>query len=142
MRSFVLTVIGCLLAVPAAAQVVKCVDESGKVHYVDAAQAGKMKCEPVREETQTIRPQSGSLGAPSGGPPTGAGSGRQGSVDERQIKDAEARLAEARRKLAAEEAVRYGNEKNYARVQERLQPFQTELDEAEKALEQARRNRN
>src|SRR4051812_31038085 len=103
MRPFVLVAIGCLLASPALAQIVKCVDASGKVQYVDAAQAGQMKCEPVREETQTIRPQSGSVGAPSGGPPTGAGSGRQGSAKERQIKEAEARLAEARRKFAEQE---------------------------------------
>ncbi len=134
----VLLAIGCLLALPAAAQVLRCVDESGKVHYVDATKAGKMKCEALREETQTVKPQPGAIGAPSSRPPT---SGAQGS-NEAEIKQAEARLAEARRKLAEQEAIREGNEKNYARVLERLQPFQNEVDEAEKALEQARRNRN
>jgi hypothetical protein len=142
MRRLALLAIGGLLALPAFGQVLRCTDASGKVHYIDATQAGQMKCEPVRDETQTIRPQSGTLGAPSGRPPTGAGSGQQQQrISERQVQDAEAKLAEARRKLAEQEAVRNGNEKNYARVLERLEPFQREVDEAEKALEQARQSR-
>ena len=141
MRRIALLVITSLATLPAAAQILKCVDASGKIQYVDASKAAEMKCEPLRDETQTVRPQSGNVGSTTGRQPAPPGSDQPSPASLRQIKEAEARLAEARRKLAEQEAVRSGNEKNYARVQERLQPFQTQVEEAEKALEQARRNR-
>ena len=60
---------------------------------------------------------------------------------EASVAEAEKKLAAARKNLAEQEAIRGGDERNFARVQERLKPFQAAVESAEKALEQARRNR-
>jgi chromosome segregation ATPase len=56
-----------------------------------------------------------------------------------RLADAEARLADAKSKLAEQEAVRLGGERNYARVQERLQPFQDAVERAQQEVDGIRR---
>jgi hypothetical protein len=43
---------------------------------------------------------------------------------EEQLASEQLALEDARNALAAQESVRYGNERNYARVLERLRPYQ------------------
>ena len=65
---------------------------------------------------------------------------------EKELASEEAALAKAqRRTLAAQEAVRSGDERNYARVEERLQPYKDSgRDATQKNIEalQARARRN
>jgi chromosome segregation ATPase len=48
-----------------------------------------------------------------------------------ELQSADKQLAVARQKLAEQETVRNGNERNYERVLERLKPFQDEVRVAE-----------
>jgi len=51
----------------------------------------------------------------------------------------QAALAKARQELAAQEQVRSGEERNYARVQERLQPYKDSIETHEKNIEALKR---
>ena len=139
-----------VLAAGAGAQPVKCVDPSGKVRYIDASMIGTEKCQAVKEGTNVVAPQAAP--APSRGEGGGARAARprpqprpQASPDPRaqaeaRLAEAEERLAGARKSLADQEAIRLGSERNYARVQERLQPFQETVQRAEQEVEGLRRN--
>jgi hypothetical protein len=129
-----------LLAAGAAAEPVKCVDASGKIRYLDESMAGDAKCKPVKDSMNIVAPQQG--GGSSESP--GARERRANRQNTRsridtRLTDAEARLADARSKLADQEAIRTGDERNYARVQERLQPFQEAVQQAEQEVERIRR---
>ena len=121
----------------ALAQPVKCVDANGKVQYIDKtlAEAQRLKCGAVRAETNTVNMQPGAINLNQPSKPNEDASGSQAA-----LAAAEKKLAEAKAKLAEQEAIRNGGERNYARVQERLAPFQAAVDQAEKEVEQARRN--
>ena len=58
--------------------------------------------------------------------------------DPRKMKERKVERRKHRHALAEQEAIREGNERNYARVQERLAPYQQELEAAQRALEEAR----
>ena len=51
---------------------------------------------------------------------------------------AEERLAQAKRELEEAKSTRSGNERNYARYQERIKPFEDRVQEAEAELNQYR----
>jgi hypothetical protein len=130
------------LAAGAHAEPVKCVDASGKVHYIDRSAAGNMKCEAVKGKASI---GTGS-GAPASKPPAqksaSAPSKPPPARDPREaILAAERRLEAARKTLAEQEATREGGERNYARVEERLAPYRAEVQRAQDALEEARRQR-
>ena len=141
----------CLLAAGAAAEPVKCVDAKGKVRYIDSTMIGTETCQVVKEGINTVAPQA----APSSAPPRESRETRtarpkpppaspvpnpsSGAQAEARLAEAEERLAEARKNLAEQEAVRLGGERNYARVQERLQPFQEAVQHAQQEVERIRR---
>jgi hypothetical protein len=133
MKRIALTALLSLLAAGAGAGPVKCVDASGKIRYVDESLAGEEKCQPVKDSMNIVAPQSQPGGAAR------FGSGARPEADTR-VADAEAKLADAKSKLAEQEATRVGGERNYARVLERLKPYQDEVERAEQELEQARRD--
>src|SRR5712692_2949179 len=118
------------------AEPVKCVDASGKIRYIDESMMGQEKCKPVRAEIQVMPAQPGT--APSS---TTRIITPGGSTEDREarLKQAQSRLAGARNKLAEQEAIRSGDERNYARVEERLKPYQEAVKGAEEEVEQARR---
>jgi hypothetical protein len=58
---------------------------------------------------------------------------------EKELATEEAALAKARQDLAAQEAVRSGDERNYARVLERLQPYKDSVETHEKNIEALKR---
>jgi hypothetical protein len=131
-----------LLATGAAAEPVKCVDASGKIRYLDESMAGEAKCKPVRDAMNVVAPQKEPEAKVE---PTEGGLRRQPPREnpraetDTRLADAEAKLAEAKSRLAEQEAVRLGGERNFARVQERLQPFQDAVERAQQELEQMRR---
>lgn len=139
-------VVGCVAAatvflVPSAAQAqaLKCVDPSGKVTYADAKLPGQ-NCTAVQGSVNVVAPPPAA--APQRMPP--ATSKASGSADRRR--DLESRLAAeeqaldgARKELAEQEAVRYGDERNYQRVLDRLQPYKDRVEQHEKQVEAIRR---
>nr|PZN06412.1 MAG: DUF4124 domain-containing protein [Pseudomonadota bacterium] len=58
---------------------------------------------------------------------------------EEELAAEEQRLAEAREALAQQEAVRYGNERNYQKVLDRLKPYQEAVEQHEKNIEAIKR---
>lgn len=143
MKRIAFTALLSLLAAGAGADPVKCVDASGKIRYVDEAMVGEEKCKPVKDAMNIVAPQKES--AAKSEPTEGRRPGRAGQSArppgaDTRLADAEARLADARSKLAEQEAIREGGERNYARVLERLQPYQDAVTRAQQEVEQLRRD--
>ncbi|HXJ09412.1 MAG TPA: DUF4124 domain-containing protein [Burkholderiales bacterium] len=134
MKAFLASLVLALLPLAALAAPVKCVDAKGKVTYMDETGPGADKCQPITGSTVVV--PAGPSSAPASAPP-------DNSLEQKRqhIAEAEARLAEAKQRLAEQEATREGNERNYARVLERLKPYQDAVDAAEKDLERARSER-
>ena len=134
MKAFLASLVLALLPLAALAAPVKCVDAKGKVTYMDETGPGADKCQPITGSTVVV--PAGPSSAPASVPP-------DNSLEQKRqhIAEAEARLAEAKQRLAEQEATREGNERNYARVLERLKPYQEAVDAAEKDLARARSER-
>jgi hypothetical protein len=64
---------------------------------------------------------------------------RQREILEGELAREEAQLAEARKELEEQESVRYGDERNYARVLERLQKYKDAVELRQKNVESLRR---
>ena len=64
---------------------------------------------------------------------------RQREILEKELATEQAALAKAQQDLAAQESVRSGGERNYARVEERLQPFKDSVETHQKNIEALRR---
>ena len=64
---------------------------------------------------------------------------RQREILEQELAREEDMLEKAQKALAEQEAVRYGNERNYARVLDRLQPFKDNVELHQKNIEALRR---
>ena len=133
------------LAMPAAAQVTeifKCRDARGQWTYTnDRRQAEKEKCEPVTTQVN-VAPAKASR--PSNFPresstERAAGKGRQLEILKTELASEEAALAKARQALAEQEAIRTGDERNYARVEERLKPYQETVDGHQKNVDALKR---
>jgi hypothetical protein len=132
-----------LLATGAGAEPVKCVDAKGKVRYVDESMVGEEKCNPVKDAMNVVPPQD----QPAAKSDNREGPRRQRREensprprDDARVADAEAKLADAKSKLAEQEAIRLGGERNYSRVEERLQPYKEAVERAQKEVEQLRRD--
>ncbi len=165
-RNWALILIGASLAWPARAQVGtgtngggsvteiwKCLGADGRWTYTnDRREAEKQKCEVVTRQINIApppppAPRAAPSSRPSGFPretPAERASRTAGSREilEKELATEEAALAKAREDLAAQEAVRYGNERNYARVLERLQPYKDSVETHEKNVEALKRELN
>jgi len=64
---------------------------------------------------------------------------RQREILERELKQEESLLEQSRKELEEQESVRYGDERNYARVLERLQKYKDAVELHEKNVESLRR---
>jgi len=64
---------------------------------------------------------------------------RQRQTLERELAQEESLLADAKRKLAEQESVRSGDERNYARVLERLQPYKDAVEVHTKNIDALKR---
>ncbi len=139
MRPWIRSILGlclALLVMPAKAEIVKCVDASGNVTYSEKSQA-KGTCVPVtatisvvpavKQPTPPTPPQA----------PQVERDGQRGAL-QKQIAEREAALAEAKKALAEQENIRFGNEANYQRVLDRLKPYQDKVAAIEKEIAQLR----
>src|SRR4030095_406151 len=138
------------LAIAAAAQlteIFKCRDAQGRWTYTnDRRQAEKEKCEQVTTQVNVAPAQKAGRSASS--PPTFpressaerlSGRNRQREILQQELASEEAALTNARQALAEQEAIRSGDERNYARVEERLKPFQEAVDSHQKNIEALKR---
>jgi hypothetical protein len=131
-------------------EIFKCVDANGRPSYTnDRREAEKQKCEVV---TRQMNVAPGPAGAAKGGRPAdfpressadrNAARERQRAILEKELASEQTALTKAQQALAAQEAVRSGDERNYARVEERLQPFKDSVETHQKNIEALRRELN
>lgn len=142
---------GLVIAGAAHAQVseiYKCVDDRGRALYTsDKRETAGKKCELVSREVNVVPAQKPAAKSPAGFPKESASDraaskAKQRDTLERELKQEEAMLADAKRKLAEQEAVRSGDEKNYARVLERLRPYKDAVEVHEKNVQALKRELN
>lgn len=150
-RALILVGFTVLLARPAAAQerteIYKCVDATGRAAYTnDKRETAGRKCELVTTQINVAPPPAPpkQTRAPSNFPRESAADranakGRQREILEKELAAEEADLAKAKQALAEQEAVRTGEERNYARLLERLQPFKDRVETHEKNVEALKR---
>ena len=136
------------IAMPALAQgtaeIWRCVDTDGRRHYTNSKKdTAGMKCELVTSQQLNVAPAQKSV-RPSNFPressaDRASAKGRQREILEQELAQEQQALTKARQALAEQEAVRSGDERNYARVQERLQPFQETVQNHQKNIEALQR---
>jgi hypothetical protein len=130
------------LAVPyghAQSQVYKCPDANGRPTYTNVKRdtVGK-KCTLVsKEKVQTYPSQTAARDGARDRSPVDRNLNRR-KILESELQNEQQLLSDAQQKLTEQEGVRKGDERNYARVQERLKPFQEAIDLHTKNIEQLR----
>ena len=152
-RHWAFLVLGAALALPARAQngsvteIWKCQGADGRWTYTnDRREAEKQKCEVVTRQINVApRPQPRAAPArPEGFPHESAAERERRATNSREILEKElateeAALAKAKQDLAAQEDVRFGSERNYARVLDRLQPYKDAVETHQKNIEALKR---
>lgn len=122
-------------------EIYKCTDASGRPLYTsDKRDTAGKKCELVSREVNVVPSQK----APPSFPRESAAARAEATAKQREVLESELRteqelLAKARQALAEQESIRTGDERNYARVQERLQPFKDNVDLHQKNIEALKR---
>jgi hypothetical protein len=127
-------------------EIFKCRTETGQVTYTnDRRQAEKQKCELVTSQINVAPP----LAKPPARTPAGfpretqrdsaSARERQREILQKELASEEQALSKARQALAEQEAVRSGDERNYARVLERLQPYKESVETHQKNIEALKR---
>jgi len=130
------------LAQQGGSEIFKCRGEGGQLTYTnDRRQAERQKCVAV---TPQINVAPSAKPSPSGFPretprDKASAKDRQREILQSELSAEEAALTKARQELAQQESVRDGNEKNYARVQERLKPYQDSVEAHQKNIEALKR---
>ena len=100
-------------------------------------------CRIVQQERVTVVPAT-KMKSPASFPretPADRASSKAKQKDtiEKELTQEEAMLADARKKLAEQEAIRTGDEKNYSKVIERLRPYKDTVEVHEKNVEALKR---
>jgi hypothetical protein len=140
-----LLILGVLGAMPVHAQVTeiyKCYDENGRPLYTsDKRDTRGKNCELVSREVNVVpAPPARSTAFPKESPSQRASAkGRQRDILEKELTSEQQLLAKAQKDLADQEAIRTGDERNYARVLERLQPYKDSVETHQKNIEALRR---
>lgn len=154
-RPLILVAFGALMsagALPAHAQVTeiyKCTDKGGRPLYTsDRKDVDGRKCELVSREVNVVpaqKPVPSPRVSREGGFPKESASdrasakGRQRNILEQELATEEGLLAQAKQALTEQESIRNGDERNYAKVLERLQPYKDNVDLHQKNIEALKR---
>ena len=138
MRLFVY-LIPLFAATAAAAETCKYVDKEGRITYSNVPVKGARKVSCFQP------PQTPAASAPASGEKAAAPSQRRVDNNTQRARDDERRrileselaaeqeqLAQAQQALTEQESIRQGDERNYARVLERLKPYQDAVAQHEK----------
>ena len=128
-----------------------CRDKDGRTHVTNLKEdtTGK-NCKVVQQSRVQVVPAASQSARPAATtPPTSfpredsqaraAAKSRQREILERELSREETLLGEARQELAEQESVRYGDERNYAKVLERLQKYKDAIEVHEKNVESLKR---
>jgi hypothetical protein len=123
-----------------------CKDKDGRTTLTNQHQdtAGK-DCRIVQQQRVTVVPATKPVQKSPQNFPKESASDRLAAKDkqrqtlERELSQEETLLGDAKRKLAEQEAVRSGDERNYAKVLERLQPYKDAIEVHSKNIEALRR---
>ena len=148
--AWLLLALGFTLAAPLRAQQIEtlwnCKDKDGRTILTNqkADTVGK-ECRVVQQERVTVVPANKAAKSPANFPresasDRAASKSKQRETLERELTQEESMLADARKKLAEQEAIRTGDEKNYQRVLDRLKPYQEAVERAQQNLEKAQRD--
>jgi hypothetical protein len=127
-------------------EIYRCVDAEGRRHYTNTKrETDGMKCELVTRQINVAPP----LAKPAPKQPSGfpretprdsaTARERQREILQQELASEEQALSKARQALAEQEAVRSGDERNYARVLERLQPYKDSVETHQKNVEALKR---
>lgn len=127
----------------ASADVYKCVDDDGHVTYTNTKPGPKAKCTQLsRDQRVSTVPGRATPSAPSpaGFPKVDGDTQKARDNDRRKILDQELateqkNLDQAKKELAEQETIRTGDERNYQRVLDRLQPFKDKVALHERNIE-------
>jgi hypothetical protein len=124
-------------------EIYKCVDANGKPLYTsDKRDTSGRKCELVSREINVVptqKPRATSERFPRETANDRANAmERKRSALEQELQNEEGLLAKAKTALAEQESVRNGDERNYARVLERLKPYQDEVAQHQKNVDAIR----
>src|SRR5882672_10263419 len=150
-RALILVTFGTLPAVAAAqvTEIYKCLDTSGRPLYTsDKRDTTGKKCDLVSREINVVPAQQIPVQRPSNsrsGFPRESASDRanakerQREILEKELTTEQQLLAKAQQDLTEQESVRSGDERNYARVLERLQPYKDSVEVHQKNVEALRR---
>src|SRR5882672_910663 len=131
-----------VLAAPAHAQVTeiyKCLDPAGRPLYTsDKRDTAGKKCDLVSREINVVPTQQIPAQRESASDRANAKE-RQREILEKELTTEQQLLAKAQQDLTEQESVRSGDERNYARVLERLQPYKDSVEVHQKNVEALRR---
>jgi hypothetical protein len=138
-------------------EIYKCVEPNGRPLYTsDKRETVGKKCELVSREVNVVStpPPAAKPPASQPGAPAGKASGsfpketasqkanardRQREILEKELATEQQLLTKAQQELAAQQAVRTGDERNYAKTLERIQPFRDNVETHQKNIEALRR---
>jgi Domain of unknown function (DUF4124) len=122
-------------------EIYRCVDADGRRHYTNAKkETAGMKCEAVTTQINVAPRESRAPGFPRESASQSASAReRQREILQNELAAEQQQLEQARQALAEQEAVRGGDERNYARVLERLQPFKDTVQNHQKNVEALQR---
>lgn len=127
-----------MTSAPARADLWKCMEDNGQPIYTsEKVDLKRYKgCQPLNAPISTVHPYKGNAAksnpAPANFPSVSSAEQKARDGDRRKILETELSneeklLAEARRKLKEQQELRLGSEKNFARVEERVAPFQKQV---------------
>jgi len=140
-----------LAAAPAQAEVYKCIDAEGRVTYTnDRSAARGCTALDTSQSVSTVpsppaRPAASPGASPSSGFPRVSPADQRTRDDSRrqvlqsELTSEEAALAAAETALAEQEAIRLGDERNYQKVLDRLQPYKDKVELHKRNIEALRR---
>ncbi|HZF18929.1 MAG TPA: DUF4124 domain-containing protein [Burkholderiales bacterium] len=124
----------------AQSEVYKCPDASGRPTYTNVKRdtVGK-NCTLVSKEVQVVPSQAPAASSSSRSSAANADRAEnRRKILESELQNEQQLLSDAQQKLTEQEGIRSGDERNYARVQERLKPYQEAVDLHTKNIEQLR----
>lgn len=126
----------------AQADMFKCTDDNGHITYSNLN--SNKSCKKVilgpESSVPAARPRTPGAESPAGFPRVSTDQQKSRDNDRQRILEQELAseqrsLEKARRELAEQEATRSGDERNYARVQERLLPYQDRVAQHERNIQ-------
>lgn len=142
LRKIIVVGIG-LLSIPLArADVFKCVDEDGHVTYTNTKPSPKAKCTTLSRDQRvsTVPGRATNAPSPASFPKVDGDTQKARDNDRRKILEQELAteqksLEQAKKDLSEQETIRTGDERNYQRVLDRLQPFKDKVALHERNIE-------